>query len=564
MKIRMGLQMKLVTTIIAVLLVICLSISVVAVKNMQAQINASAIQKVKSDQATGLAIIDALYPGEWQVKEGVLYKGSMPLNDYTEVVDKIGEMTGDTVTLFAKDTRVTTNVMRDGKRAVGTKAVPEVANTVLQQGQTYIGEAEVVGITYQTSYAPLRDSQGTVVGMFYVGASKEFADKLMNEFLTNFAMVALAVMFGGCGLVWLVGRRLTKPIIAVGVTMGQVARGNLQIEPLSGNSNDEIGDLCRSLNKMINNLRQLVGQVSQSAELVAASSQELSANADESSRAAEQVATAIVEVAGDNEQQVKTMEQTVVVVEEMTARIKQAAANTKLVNDMTDKTTQAADSGSETIEKAVRQMQDIEQSVGRSAQVVSKLNGHSAKIGQIVETIAAIAGQTNLLALNAAIEAARAGEQGRGFAVVADEVRKLAEQSRTATQQIAELIHQVRVDTAEAVTVMKAGINEVNNGTEIVSTAGQAFGDIHRLVGLVAAQVKEITAVTNDLAAGSQQIVGSIRHMKTTTANMAVQTQSVSDASQEQLASMEEVASASQALAGLAQDLQNTVSRFQY
>lgn len=564
MNIRMGLQIKLVTTIIAILLVICLSISVVAVQNMKAQINASAIQKVKSDQATGLAIIDALYPGQWQVKDGVLYKGSTPLNDHTEVVDKIGEMTNDTVTLFAKDTRITTNVMRDGKRAVGTKAASEVINTVLKQGQTYIGEAEVVGITYQTFYAPLRDSQGSVIGMFYVGASKEFADKLLDEFFVNFAVVAVVVMLGGCGLVWFVGRRLTKPIIAVGVTMGQVAQGNLQIEPLSSNSNDEIGDLCRSFNQMTNNLRQLVTQVSQSAELVAASSQELSANADESSRAAEQVATAIVEVAGDNEQQVKTMKQSVVVVEDMTARIKQAAANTKLVNDMTDKTTQAADSGSEAIERAVRQMQDIERSVGRSAQVVSKLNGHSAEIGKIVETIAAIAAQTNLLALNAAIEAARAGEQGRGFAVVADEVRKLAEQSGTATKQIATLIHQVRVDTAEAVTVMKAGINEVNSGTEIVSTAGQAFGDIHRLVGLVAAQIKEIAAVTNDLSSGSQQIVGSIRHMETTTANMAVQTQSVSDASQEQLASMEEVASASQALAELAQDLQNTVTRFHY
>jgi len=140
----------------------------------------------------------------------------------------------------------------------------------------------------------------------------------------------------------------------------------------------------------------------------------------------------------------------------------------------------------------------------------------------------------------------------------------LAEQSEAATKQIAALINQVRVDTAEAVTVMQSGITEVNSGTQVVSTAGQAFGDIHRLIGLVAGQVKNISTVTNELAAGSQQIVGSIRNMEAITANMAVQTQSVSDASQEQLASMEEVAAASQALAKLAQDLQNTVSRFHY
>jgi methyl-accepting chemotaxis protein len=564
MNIRIGLQLKLVATIIAILLVICLSISVVAVNNMKAQINAAAMQKVQSDQATGLAIINALYPGQWQVKDGTLYKGTVKINDHTEIVDKIGTMTSDTVTIFAQDTRVTTNVMRDGKRAVGTKASSQVADIVLKQGQTYSGEAEVVGVKYQTFYTPLRDSQGTIIGMFYVGASKEFADQLMEQFLLKFAAVAIVVLLGGCAVTWYVGRRVAQPILVMSKTVGQVAQGNLQIDALPCSSNDETGDLCRSLNQMTNSLRQLVSQVSQSADMVAASSEELSANADESSRAAEQVATAIVEVAADNEKQVKTMDHTVAIVEEMTARIEQAAANANLVADMTDKTTQAADTGSEAINKAVRQMHDIEQSVGRSAQVVSKLNSHSAEIGQIVGTIAAIAAQTNLLALNAAIEAARAGEQGRGFAVVAEEVRKLAEQSEVATKQIAVLISQVRTDTAEAVTAMQSGMTEVNAGAQVVSTAGQAFGDIHHLVGLVASQVKDISAVTSELASGSQQIVQSIRHMEVITGNMSVQTQSVADAGQEQLASMEEVAAASQALAKLAQDLQNTVSQFRY
>ena len=560
---RISIQVKLVAVIVTLLILVCASISAIAFSAMSSQIYVAVMQKVQSDLATGQALIDSSYPGPWQVRDGVLYKGATKMNDNTAIVDQIGNLTNDTVTIFHQDTRITTNVMREGKRAVGTKISANVADAVLKQGQTYLGEAEVVGVKYQTGYTPLRDNDGKIIGIFYVGASKEFAEQLMQQFLLKFALVATVLLLVACGLVWYLGYRVAQPIILMEKTVEQVAQGNLRVADLPCGSNDEIGALCQSINLMTANLRQLVQQVSQSAAIVTQSSEELSANADESSQASERAVTAMIEVAADNDKQLHAVERTTLVVAEMSAGIQAAATNANSVAEVTDKTATAADSGSNAVNKAVQQMLLIEQKVGQSAQVVGKLSAHSAKIGAIVETIAAIAGQTNLLALNAAIEAARAGEQGRGFAVVAEEVRKLAEQSEDATKQIAALIGEVRSDTAEAVSAMQAGMTEVSVGATVVATAGQAFDDIHQLIGQVATEVREISGVTQELAASSQQIVDSIRDMGAITGGMARQTQSVSAAGQEQLASMEEVAAASQALSQMAQDLQNSVRRFE-
>lgn len=561
---RIGIRLKLVATISALLVLVCLSVSLVAYNAMGSQITAAVMQKVQSDLTTTQALLDSQYPGTWQVRDGVLYKGTTKINDNTAIVDQIGKLTGDTVTVFLQDTRVTTNVMRDGKRAVGTKASPAVVDVVLKQGQVYTGEAEVVGVKYQTGYMPLKDSDGKIVGMFYVGAPKEFAEQLMQQFLLKFTLVAAALLVVACGAAWYLGHRVSTPIIAMGSKVNQIAQGNLRVDDLDCDANDEIGDLCRGLNTMKVNLRQLVQQVSHSAEIVAHSSEQLSASADESSKAAEHAATAMADVAADNDKQAREMERTVTIVEEMSAGIQAAAANANIAAEVTGKAAIAADTGSGAINKAVQQMHYIEETVGQSAQVVTKLSDRSSEIGQIVETIAAIAGQTNLLALNAAIEAARAGEQGRGFAVVAEEVRKLAEQSESATKQIASLIGQVRLDTTEAVTAMQTGMREVTNGTAVVASAGQAFADIYQLIGQVTAQMREISGVTQQLAAGSQQIVHALKEMENVASGMAKETQSVSNAGQEQLASMEEVAAASQSLAKMSQELHNLVVRFQY
>ncbi|MPM42739.1 Methyl-accepting chemotaxis protein McpB [bioreactor metagenome] len=324
----------------------------------------------------------------------------------------------------------------------------------------------------------------------------------------------------------------------------------------------EVNQLSHALTDMQNNLREISKQIMESSEQVAASSQQLTASADQSAQAANQVASTIAEVANGTQMQLNAVDHTVAVVEQMSAGIQQVAAKTNEVANATGSTAAAANQGGDSIKTAMSQMANIEKAVTYSADVVSKLGQRSQEIGQIVDTISGIAGQTNLLALNAAIEAARAGELGRGFAVVADEVRKLAEQSQEAAKHIAELIGEVRGDTDNAITAMNEGTNQVRLGSEVVNTAGKAFGDVVVHINNISAKVRDISGEIEQMASGSQQIVSSVRDIDDISKAAAEQTETVSAATEEQSAAMEEIAASSQSLSRMAEQLQQAVRRF--
>jgi methyl-accepting chemotaxis protein len=344
---------------------------------------------------------------------------------------------------------------------------------------------------------------------------------------------------------------------------GHVAGGNGAFIAAHAAGRDEIGQLVTALEHTRSSLQVLLKQVGQSVEQVASSSEELSAGAEQSSQAANQVASSMAEVAKGMDNQMSAANDTSAVVQQMSASIQQVAANVHEVSNHSDQASEKASHGRESIDKAVKQMFHIENTVTTLAGVVTKLGERSQEIGQIVDTISGIAGQTNLLALNAAIEAARAGEQGRGFAVVAEEVRKLAEQSQEAAKQIATLIGEIQGDTNMAVDAMKEGTREVKLGTEIVDASGQAFQEIVTVITLVSEQIKEITAAIEQMAVGSQQVAESAKQIDALSRSASGETQSVSAATEEQLATMEEVASSSQALAKLAMNLQSEINKFQ-
>ncbi|WP_371363778.1 Methyl-accepting chemotaxis protein McpA [Sporomusa rhizae] len=428
----------------------------------------------------------------------------------------------------------------------------------MTQGETGIAKYTYNGVEQIAAYQPIPGTDWFIAANIEKG---ELTGKLTSLMLIFF-ILTVAVLAISIFVTYQITLRIVNPIDIIRKISEQVADGDLRIGNIAINSQDELGQLATSFKKMTTNMTSLIRIIQKNSESLAASSEELTASAHQSAQASNQVAESITEVAAGASEQMGAANDAAVVVEKMSNGIQQVAKNAHHVATQSAQAADKAQNGGQTLEKAVSQMAQIEETVNTSAKTVTKLGERSKEIGEIIDTISGIAGQTNLLALNAAIEAARAGEQGRGFAVVADEVRKLAEQSQDAAKKISDLIGEIQGDTEKAVAAMNNGTREVKTGADAVNAAGSAFWEIADLVNQVSGQVKEISASIQQIASGSEQIVNSVKKIDQLSKKSGDESQSVSAATEEQLASMEEIASSSQALANLAYDLQSEVAKF--
>ncbi len=349
-----------------------------------------------------------------------------------------------------------------------------------------------------------------------------------NIFLATLACLGLLIPAG-----IFIGRNIVgrlKPVVAI---TDQAAQGDLTGRvPVS--SNDELGQIGESINRFLDQLNGMLGQTSNAAHSVAAAAEELSVNGSQ--------------VADASKEQSNQSNHTASAVEEMSATANEMARNAQVMATTAQNLTTTAEKGGEVVADSIVGMQNVGRTMNSSAEQINQLGQRSQQIGEIIRVIEDIADQTNLLALNAAIEAARAGEQGRGFAVVADEVRKLAERTGKATKEIASVIETVLTGTNEAVASMQAGTTEVQTGMDLVNEAGARLSEIVDGVRQVTDMVQQMAATIEEQTQTTEQIAGGI--------------QAVAGLSQQNEGSVQQVASASTDLSKLATEMQNTLSSF--
>jgi len=259
----MRIKGKMILLFVIAFLITNITIGIYAVKNVEEKVIASAQQKLVSDMNLGRSMLDSQLPGEWAIIEGELYKGDVPLYRNYELVDKIGALTGDTVTIFQGDRRVTTNVPKQGGpdgRAVDTTVSEAVSTKVLKQGERFIGKAFVYDTWNQTAYEPIKNAEGEIIGIWYVGVPNDFYDLMVTQFKNRIIlMTGLGLLFSSL-VVWIVTSKVTKPLGIMKQLMTTAESGNLNVEAeIKGK--DEIAELGVSFNGMIDGLRQKVDAV---------------------------------------------------------------------------------------------------------------------------------------------------------------------------------------------------------------------------------------------------------------------------------------------------------------
>jgi len=419
-------------------------------------------------------------------------------------------------------------------------------------------EVTVDGVDKVLAYATV-PSTGWIIAM---SAPEGFVFASLKHLKIVFGILTLVGLLLTGFICRSFSNRITKPIAGLEEHAVQLADGNLHLEDLPVESADEIGSLTQAFNKMSNNLRNLIAKMAETSEQVAASSEELTANAHQSADASVHVAETVGEVSISMGEQLENIDNAKKNVDTVFTDITAMAGKARTITETSGQTAEAAVKGAALMESAVKRMGNIENSVMESADVVKKLGENSQQIGQIVESISAIAEQTNLLALNAAIEAARAGEHGRGFAVVADEVRKLAEQSQESAEQIRNRILSIQKDTEGAVQSMQAGTQEVKTGADAIREVGEQFAEILSMVNGIKSQLDEINASVTTVSTGAGEIVKAVDSIDAISRKTSENTQTISAATEEQSASNEEIAAASQALANMASDMQGAIGKF--
>lgn len=359
-----------------------------------------------------------------------------------------------------------------------------------------------------------------------------------------------------------VRRIVVKPLLKVVEGAKQIASGDLTQEDIHIKSKDEIGTLAKSFNEMKKNLRSIINNIGESAQQLSASMEELAASTEEISNSADEVAYNVeISFRGTNDS-AEIAKDAAKAMNETSAGVQLIAENAQSIFEEAKQASNLADNGGKILNVAKKQIQLISNTTNQTNELINRLKVQSLEIQKMSKAITDISDQTNLLALNAAIEAARAGEHGKGFAVVADEVRKLAEESKNSAESIVKLISTIQSDTEMVATSVTSNISNVQEGVYIISNATDAFGNIYTSVDKMTSSLEEVTSTSEQMSAATEEVTASVEEIAVQAVRSAESTSTISGSVEEQNATLQEMASVVQELSKKAVELQELTKQF--
>lgn len=364
-------------------------------------------------------------------------------------------------------------------------------------------------------------------------------------------------------LTWLI-RRIVRPIVMTVEQVQAIADGNLAVEPLAEDSKDELGHLAKAVNIMTSNTRTLIQEATQISNQASTFSDRLMSSTNNMSVSIDQVLTTTGELATGATLQAEHAALTLGVTQEVEQKLQAIQAAIKEMTHRSQETTQASKQGLVHAEQSIQGMEAMSEQVTLTASVVQQLSDQSTEINRILQVINAIAGQTDLLALNAAIEAARAGEHGKGFSVVAEEVRKLAEESAKSTSQIAAIIDTVVKETVKAGDAMQNVVAAVQTNTQYLDANKQALDAILQHIVDTVAQIDEVTTASHLIQTETVEVVRAVENMTAVSQQSSAGTEELLATMEQQNTAVHELKNMAESLSGMTNSLQQTLAKFHF
>lgn len=427
----------------------------------------------------------------------------------------------------------------------------------LSQAQKNIGEGQAVFDAFKAVHSSMREQVDLLIDADW---KKVQVQQLLSGGINVVLLIILAVSMIGIALYFM--KKITHPIIAVSDNVKSIAEGKLNVEVIEVKNRDEIGNLVKDIKNMAHSLREVIAKVNVASQQMIDSSNELAAAAEESTQANEAIENTAKDNLNLSNEQMESVNEVVSAMSQMNDEIHFIADSCKQMNDLSIESAKATEKGIITVDEVAKQMQAISQSSNDTASIILDLQKQSNEIVKIVDMITSITEQTNLLALNAAIEAARAGEYGKGFSVVANEIRVLAEDSKSSAGQITIFINEMQQQIKKAVALVDEGNSNVKEGLTKTEQVSLAFSEISENFTQVKDKVQVVANTVGTISNDSNQMVGALDKVKNAADEVARSNEYNLGATQQQLATAQEIAGAAQTLSMLAEELNEEVAKF--
>lgn len=507
----------------------------------------------------GMSLLESDYQGEWKVVNGNLYKGDTKISSDLPVFS-FYRNSDVLATIFCGDTRVATNIEPVSK-LIGTKSASNVSDQVLKNGTSYIGSVEINSTLYESIYVPIKDSSGNILGMLFIGKEKSFVKSEINSIVLSILFIDVITFILGLASILVLSFK-TKKNINLMLELSNSMKDFDFTTKITVKSKDEIAKLGEMFNTICSSISELVLQVKDNTNNLNSHSANLAAISEETASFTTEISESIQRISQATNLQEKETSNCVDQVKIISNNIEDLSSSIKNIHILSEKVSNVEDDAKNTLKILSDNTSEASLASKEISTAIGKVDFAVKQINQILTTINQISDQTNLLSLNASIEAARAGENGKGFEVVASEIRKLATISKEAISSIDSLISNIQNESNNAVKKVASTLDIFNNQEKTVRETEQLYDSLSKVIVTLTSEVKNASISNNSILEHKNTINEIMKKLHQLADSNAQIIEGIATSTEEQTAAIEEVANSAQVLNEVAEDLSSLTNKF--